>query len=110
MLRELWEEAGLRGRVTWLLGLFDGRHWGSRSKVHLVHFVFLVDCAELSPVPGMEMLAARFFPPHQLPQAMHHGHDLRVPKVVELWQSGETFFDPAASDHAVMPMRQRPAE
>src|SRR5690349_9417590 len=36
-LRELWEEAGLRGRVIRLLGMFDGRIWRSQSKLHLVH-------------------------------------------------------------------------
>ncbi|MEJ7651960.1 MAG: NUDIX domain-containing protein [Chloroflexia bacterium] len=31
-LRELWEEAGLRGEAVRLLGVFDGRLWGSRSR------------------------------------------------------------------------------
>ncbi len=107
-LRELWEEAGLRGEVRRLLGVFDGRLWGSRSKVHLIHFVFLVECAELAPVPGIEMLAARFFPPEALPPEMHRGHDLRVPICRELARNGETFFDPAASYGQEMPMHQRP--
>ena len=110
VLRELWEEAGLRGRVTRLLGVFDGRLWGSRSKVHLVHFVFAVACDDLDPVPGSEMLDARFFPTDRLPEAMHRGHDLRVPKVIELRRSDETYFDPASSHDIDMPMHQRPAE
>ncbi len=107
-LRELWEEAGLRGRVARLLGVFDGRLWGSRSKVHMLHFVFLVECADLAPAPGSEMLDARFFPPDRLPEAMHHGHDRRVPKCIRLAQEGETFFDPAASYGMDLPMHQRP--
>lgn len=110
VLRELWEEAGLRGRATRLLGVFDGRCWASRSKVHLVHFVFLVECSELSPVHGVEMVDARFFMPDALPQAMHPGHDLRVPKSIQLLHSGETYFDPASSYHAALPMHQRPAD
>jgi ADP-ribose pyrophosphatase YjhB (NUDIX family) len=108
VLRELWEEAGLRGRVTQLLGVFDGRLWGSRSKVHLVHFVFAVACDDLDPVPGSEMLDARFFPTDRLPEPMHRGHDRRVPKVIELWQSGEMHFDPASSHDIDLPMHQRP--
>lgn len=107
-LRELWEEAGLRGVVQRLLGVFDGRLWGSQSKVHLMHFVFVVECADLTPVPGIEMLAARFFPLDALPQPLHRGHDLRIPKCFQLWQEGETFFDPATSGDRVMPMHQRP--
>jgi 8-oxo-dGTP pyrophosphatase MutT (NUDIX family) len=109
VLRELWEEAGLRGRVVRLLGLFDGRFWGSRSKVHLLNLVFLVECAELVPVPGIEMLDARFFPPEAFPHDMHHGHDVRVPKCIEMLHSGETYFDPSASYQADMPVHQRPA-
>ena len=109
VLRELWEEAGLRGRVTRLLGVFDGRLWGSRSKVHLVHFVFAVACNDPEPSPGSEMLDARFFPIDQLPEELHRGHDRRVPKVIELWHGGETYFDPASSHDLDMPMHQRPA-
>ncbi len=108
VLRELWEEAGLRGRVTRPLGLFDGRYWKSPSKVHLVHLVFLVDCADLALVPGIEMLDARFFKPDQLPEAMHYGHGERVPVCIQQAHSGETFFDASASYDADLPMHQRP--
>ncbi len=107
-LRELWEEAGLRGDVRRLLGVFDGRLWGSRSRVHLIHFVFLVACAETAPVPGVEMLDARFFAPDALPEPMHRGHGERVPKCLDLARTGETYFDPAASNDRAMPMHQRP--
>jgi ADP-ribose pyrophosphatase YjhB (NUDIX family) len=108
VLRELWEEAGLRGRVGRLLGLFDGRRWGSRAKVHLVQLVFLVECEPLAPTPGVEVVEARFFPPDRLPQPMRPGHDTRVPKVVQLARGTEAFFDPAASHDAQLPMYQRP--
>ncbi len=108
VLRELWEEAGLRGRVTRLLGLFDGRYWKSPSKVHLVHLVFLVDCADLAPAPGIEMLDAGFFTPDHLPAAMHNGHAERVPVCIQALHSGETFFDPSASYDADLPMHQQP--
>lgn len=107
VLRELWEEAGLRGRVTRLLGVFDGRHWGSRAKMHLVHPVFLIECLDPRPVPGIEMLDARFFMPDHLPD-LHPGHDLRVPKVIELAKGAETYFDLADAETMDLPMHQRP--
>ncbi len=110
VLRELWEEAGLRGRVLRLLGLFDGRHWGSRSKVHILNLVFSVECVDPIPVPGIEMLDARFFTADQLPQPLHHGHDVRLSKCLQLLDSGTTFFDPASSDQTDMPMYQRPTD
>ncbi len=110
VLRELWEEAGLRGQVARLLGLFDARHSGGRSKVHLVRLVFLVDCADRSPTPGSETLDARFFPPDRLPPDLHYGQETVVPRVFHLRQSGQTFFDPAASYDADLPPHQRPAE
>jgi 8-oxo-dGTP pyrophosphatase MutT (NUDIX family) len=110
VLRELWEEAGLRGTAQRLLGTFDGRLWGSRARVHIIHFVFLVACADLSPIPGIEMVDARFFRPDALPPEMHRGHELRVPICCQLARSGETFFDPATSYDREMPMHQRPSE
>ena len=93
-LRELWEEAGLRGEARRLLGVFDGRLWGSRSKVHIIHFVFLVECAELSPAPGVEMLDARFFPSDALPSAMHQGTTMRVPICCALRPQWRDLFRP----------------
>jgi 8-oxo-dGTP pyrophosphatase MutT (NUDIX family) len=109
-VRELWEEAGLRGRVMRLLGVFDGRVWGSRGKVHLTHPVFLVECDDLTPSPGIESLDARFFGRDALPAEMHAGHELRVPKCFELYAQCETYFDTADSRDAEMPMHQRPQE
>ena len=108
-LRELWEESGLEGSVARLLAVFDGRYWGTRGKVHLIHPVFFVECLDPDPVPGIEMLDARFFAPDQLPP-LHTGHDLRVPKVIELARNGETFFDPATSADIELAVHQRPAD
>jgi ADP-ribose pyrophosphatase YjhB (NUDIX family) len=109
-LKELWEEAGLRGRATRLLGVFDSRLWGSRSKVHMVHFVFHVDCEALEPAHGIEMLDARFFPTDALPTEMHYGHDRRIARCLELLREGGTHFDPADTREGAMPMFQRGAQ
>jgi hypothetical protein len=54
------------------------------------------------------MLDASFFLPERLPAPLQSGHDLRIPKAVELARSGETFFDPAHSDAIDLPLHQRP--
>ena len=110
VLQELWEEAGLRGRVAQFLGVFDGRIWGTSWKVHMLSLAFLVQCSDLRPVPGVEMTDAKFFAPERLPEDMHVGHDLRVPKVVKLARGNAAFFDPAESYNTEMPMYQRPSD
>jgi 8-oxo-dGTP pyrophosphatase MutT (NUDIX family) len=110
-LKELWEEAGLRGEAVRLLGVFDGPRWGSRTKVHMIHLVYLVRCDDLTTAPGIEMLDARFFPPDALPQPMHAGHGQRVPVCLELARTGQTYADPASTLHAeALPMHQRPGQ
>ena len=105
-IRELWEEAGLRGRAEKLLGVFDARLWGTTAKVHLINIVFYVICSELIPSPGIETLDAKFFPKDNLPQPLHPGHDRRIPKCIELLDQN-AYFDPADSLTMVMSMLQR---
>lgn len=108
VLRELWEEAGLRGDVTRLLGLFDNRRWPTWSKVHLWHLTFLISCADLSPAPGIECLDARFFAPDALPLEMHGNHRPRLSATFAALRDGTTYFDPGTSIDRAMPLAQRP--
>jgi ADP-ribose pyrophosphatase YjhB (NUDIX family) len=105
-LRELWEEAGLRGRVIRLLGVFDSRLWEARSRFHLIQPVFLVECDTLTPSPGTETLQAQFFGREQLPLPLHPGHEKRIHACFEALD-GETFFDPADSATLDLPRYQR---
>ena len=107
VLRELWEEAGLRGEVKRLLGIFDGIKWQTQGKIHLVHVVFHVDCENLIPHPGIEALQAGYFSVDALPTEMHPGHDLRVPRCFAL-RAGDTYFDPADSSDMDFSSLQRP--
>lgn len=109
VLRELWEEAGLRGKVKRVLGIFDGRKWRSQGRIHLVHVVFQVDCEDLSPHPGIEALQARFFSVDDLPADMHPGHDLRIPRCFAS-RSGDVYFDPADSAEMDFSHLQRPGD
>lgn len=107
-LRELWEEAGLRGEVQRLLGVFDGRYWRSISKVHMLIHVFLVTCTDLNAIPGIEMTDAGFFSPDALPEPMRPSPQLRLPVCLEMIRTGGTYADPATSYGVEMPMHQRP--
>src|SRR5688572_19264536 len=45
--RELWEETGIHGQVTKLLGIFDSWLWHSKTKAHLFHSIFLAETTDL---------------------------------------------------------------
>lgn len=104
--RELWEEAGVHGKITRLLGLFDSRYWQTRTKTHLVSAMFQIEtnetpalhAAESKRAGGksalQEALAVDFFAEENLPP-LSQGHHLRVPWVFKMIR-GEVpvpFFD-----------------
>ena len=76
--RELWEEAGIDGRVTQLLGVFDSRLWRSEKRIHFYHAVFLIEAADPQPRPSPEVSAAAYFAELALPP-LSPGHHLRAP-------------------------------
>ena len=82
-LRELEEEAGVSGKVVDLLGIFDSRLWKTQVASHLYHFVFLVESDDPTPQPGLEALAARFFPMDDLPP-LAPGHLRRFPVILKI--------------------------
>lgn len=93
--RELWEEAGITGRVTQLLGIFDSRFWRSEKKIHFYHVVFLIDAGDAEPQPSSEVSAAAYFGEGELPP-LSPGHHLRAPFVLKQLR-GEAplpYFDP----------------
>jgi 8-oxo-dGTP pyrophosphatase MutT (NUDIX family) len=92
--RELWEEAGVRGKVSRLLGIYDSRLWPSRTRLQLYLAQFLVESDDepfLHPVaegensPHAETLDVGFFAEDALP-GLSHGHDLRVPMAFKLYR------------------------
>lgn len=94
--RELREETGVVGTATKLLGVFDSRLWGSRSKSHFYSGLWLVEpLDDRSPTAGPETTGAGFFAEHDLP-ALSPGHERRVPLAFKLAR-GELpvpYFDP----------------
>ena len=107
-LRELWEEAGVRGEVERLLGIFDSRRWGSRATSHILHLEYLVRAEQPRPEPGAEMLETAFFAADALPSPFHPGHGERVPYLLELARTDRTHHDPADTRTGDLPMHQRP--
>lgn len=101
--RELWEEAGIRGRAVRLLAVFDSRKWHTRTKVQLFMNVLQIESDEPLPErfspegqqsPHAEVLDAGFFDPQHLPE-LSPDHDVRIPVVLKVL-NGEIpapFFD-----------------
>jgi 8-oxo-dGTP pyrophosphatase MutT (NUDIX family) len=93
--RELWEEAGIDGRVTQLLGIFDSRLWHSDKRIHFYHVVFRLEADDLEPRLSSEATAAAYFAADKLPP-LSPGHHLRAPFVLRQLHGEEPlpYFDP----------------
>jgi 8-oxo-dGTP pyrophosphatase MutT (NUDIX family) len=93
--RELWEEAGIDGRVTQLLGIFDSRLWHSDKKIHFYHVVFRLEADDPEPRLSSEATAAAYFAADELPP-LSPGHHLRAPFVMRQLRGDAPipYFDP----------------
>lgn len=96
--RELWEETGICGRVTQLLGIFDSRLWHSAKQIHFYHAVFLIEPDDPTPRPTPEVAAAAYFAEDDLPP-LSPGHHLRAPFVFKQLRGDEPlpYFDPVGA-------------
>jgi ADP-ribose pyrophosphatase YjhB (NUDIX family) len=81
--RELWEETGIRGQVTRLLGIFDSRVWYSKTKAHLYHAIFLAEATDVFPKTSSEATEVAFFGENHLPE-LSAGHQRRVPLLFKI--------------------------
>jgi ADP-ribose pyrophosphatase YjhB (NUDIX family) len=81
--RELWEETGIDGHVTKLLGIFDSRLWHSKTKAHLYHAIFLAEATDLMPKTSIEATDIGFFGENDLPE-LSYGHEHRVPLLFKI--------------------------
>ena len=95
--RELREEAGLVGTAKRLLGVFDSRLWGSRSKYHFYNSLWLVEASDdRTPIAGPETTDVGFFAEHDLPVELSPGHMRRIPMAFKLARGDlpAPYFDP----------------
>ena len=95
--RELSEETGVVGKAKKLLGVFDSRIWGSRSKYHFYAGVWLVEASDdRAPIAGPETTDVGFFAEHDLPAELSPGHMRRIPMAFRLARREvpTPYFDP----------------
>ena len=94
-LRELREETGVQGTVAQLLGLFDGRLWGSKWRFHLYLAVFEIQANTADPVSGPETSDVGFFSANALPD-LSAGHHLRIPFIFKIREAAVPvpYWDP----------------
>jgi ADP-ribose pyrophosphatase YjhB (NUDIX family) len=97
--RELYEETGIYGRISRLLGIFDSRLWHSETLVHFYHALFLFEADDWRPKLNDESHAAAYFAEDQLPP-LSPGHNLRAPFIFKQLRGEEPipFFDPINED------------
>jgi ADP-ribose pyrophosphatase YjhB (NUDIX family) len=98
VVREAFEESGVRATPVALVGVFDSRLCGTVSRHHVYQFVFLchpVDghAAETPPY-AHETLGAAWFAEDALPDNLDPGHATRIPHAFRVWRGeGGAFFD-----------------
>ena len=98
VLREAFEESGVRAEAVALVGVFDSRFCKTVSRHHLYQFVFL--CRPTNghkaetPTHAAETLGADWFPENALPDNLDPGHAVRIPHAYRIWHGEEaSFFD-----------------
>ena len=99
--RELLEEAGIRGKATRLLAVFDSRLIGAQTKTHMYFATFLIEAEPGEPRAGREETDVGFFAENELPD-LAPGRRITVPMLFRLFR-GEVpapYFDLASAGTA----------
>ena len=90
--RELWEEAGLRGKTVQLLAIYDSLNWPMRTRMQLCTAQFLIQTDDHPVIHTnnenkasslTEVLDVGFFDVDHLPE-MSYGHEQRIAKALGL--------------------------
>jgi 8-oxo-dGTP pyrophosphatase MutT (NUDIX family) len=101
--RELWEEAGIRGKAVQLLAIYDSRLWPMRTRMQLCTAQFLIRTDENPAIHAAlesgssslsEALDVRFFDPEHLP-GLSYGHEQRISLAFKLLrgEAAPPYFD-----------------
>lgn len=91
-LRELREEAGLIGRIEYLLGL---RSTPSRTYHTVLLAAYLITFESGTPVAGDDATAARWFRPDRLPEIAFDSHRAFMRQFQNHHLQGPDFHDPS---------------
>lgn len=94
--RELFEETGIRSTPTALVGVYDSRLCGTRSRWHLYHFVFVCkpQPGEV-PISGPETTDVGWFAASEIPALSPGRHPARIADVFDFvsTEGKPAFFD-----------------
>lgn len=99
VVREAFEETGVRVEAVAFVGVHDSRLCGSTTVHHLYHFLFLCrplndGAVEHTPSHALEVLDAQWFAADALPPDIDPGHVTRIAAAYRAW-GGEcaAYFD-----------------
>jgi len=94
--REAWEETGVEVEPLALVGVYDSRLCGTKSRAHLYQFVFLCRLRDpdAQPIVSNETLDVRWYAEAALP-ALSPGHAHRIADAFHSWRGErrEAVFD-----------------
>ncbi len=98
VLREVFEETGIKCKTTAFVGIFDSRFCGTTYPLQLYQLVFLckpLDEIEIEPpIHHRESVSRQWFKEKNLPENIDPGHITRIPEAFRVWRGDcEPFFD-----------------
>ncbi len=99
VVREAFEETGVRCEPVALVGVHDSRYCGSETPHHLYHFLFLCrpldNSQRVDPPPHVqEVLDVAWFQGDALPSDLDPGHISRIPEAFRVWRGDDrAYFD-----------------
>ena len=99
VLREAYEETGVRAKAVALVGVHDSRLCGSLTAHHLYHFLFLCEPVDdglpVETAPhAHEALDQGWFSEDNLPTDLDPGHIPRIPEAFRVWRGDvAAYFD-----------------
>ncbi len=101
VVREALEEAGVYSEAVGLVGIFDSRFCGTKSRHHLYQITFLCRPLDKAPVAqsshAHEVMETAWFAEAELPDAIDPGHVTRIPLAFQLFRGErQPFFDQAS--------------
>lgn len=99
VVREAYEETGIRCEVVRLVGIYDSRYWDPGRAQHLYKLTFL--CRPLKaeapeePTHAQETLDIAWFSETALPEDLYEGHRKRIDDAFAVWRGSQDVY----SDH-----------
>jgi ADP-ribose pyrophosphatase YjhB (NUDIX family) len=99
VVREAFEETGVRVEAVHFVGVHDSRLCGSIARFHLYHFTFLCKplnggAVEQAPSHAVEILGAQWFTEDALPPDLDPGHIKRIADAYKAWHGAcAAYFD-----------------